>query len=142
MAGLLISGPAGGGKSALARQILLETGQAVVIDFQTIYAALLLLNRDPETGRYPERQAQDEYVLPLAEYTRRAMITGAVGRELFIICTNSDGDINRRIALMDLFDGEERIIDPGRDVVRQRLTLNGHFSSQCEEAIERWYDRL
>ena len=142
MAGILLSGPAGGGKSALARQILLETGQGVVIDFQGIYAALLLLNRDPDTGRYPEREAQDDYVLPMAEYTRRAMITGAIGRGLFTIVTNSDGDMGRRLTLLDLIGGDERIVDPGISTVRARLTVNGELSSQCQQAISRWYDRL
>ena len=141
MAGLLISGPAGGGKSALARQILLETGQGLIVDFQSIYASMLLLNRLPD-GRYPEREAQHDFLLPLAEYTRRAMISGAVTRGLYIIATNSDGDLGRRLALLDLIGGDERIVDPGIEVVRQRLTINGTFSDQCQQAINRWYMRL
>lgn len=141
MAGILLSGPAGGGKSALARQILLETGQGVVIDFQGIYAALLAVQR-LENGRYPERQEADDYVLPMAEYIRRSAITGAIGRGLFAIVTNSDGDMGRRLALLDLIGGDERIVDPGIVTVRARLTIDGQLSSQCQQAISRWYDRL
>ena len=47
---VLLSGPAGAGKSQMARE-LLRTGKAdVAADFQSILAALLLLERDPETG--------------------------------------------------------------------------------------------
>ena len=56
MASVLISGPAGASKSALARQILaaarLDGSLTVAADFQSIYAALALVERDPD-GRYP-----------------------------------------------------------------------------------------
>ena len=55
-------------------------GQGAIIDFQSIYAALLMLRRDPETGRYPERDPADAHLLALAEYvTRKAMIYGGAG---------------------------------------------------------------
>ena len=117
MAGLLLSGPAGAGKSEEARRVMAESNiPAVVIDFQAIYAALLLLDRDAD-GRYPERQGRDSHLLPLAEYTRRAATTGAVDRQLFAIVTNSDGDADRRRTLLGLLGagGQERIIDPGRE---------------------------
>ena len=56
MPNVLLSGPAGGGKSAAAKEILDAADEpTVIVDFQTIYAALLGIERDPETGRYPER---------------------------------------------------------------------------------------
>ena len=116
---------------------------AAVIDFQSIYAAMLLLNRDEE-GRYPERLARDSYLLPLAEYVRRAAITGAANRELFPIVTNSDGGRVRRGFLLDLLGNGavEQVIDPGLEVVTQRLSVNGRLSKQCAGAIDRWYGRL
>ena len=144
MAGVLISGPAGSGKSQHARQVLAERpGPAVVLDFQAIYAALLLLDRDPD-GRYPERDPADAHLLPTAEYLRRAGITAARNRDLEIVATNSDGDPARRAELLGLIGGgaTETVLDPGIDVVRSRLAVDGRVSAQCEEAIQRWYGRL
>ena len=60
MADPAFSGPAGSGKTQDARR-LLETATAptVALDFQSLYAALLLLERNPD-GRYPERQARHD----------------------------------------------------------------------------------
>ena len=144
MAGLLLSGPAGDGKSQAAREEMgLSIIPAVVIDFQAIYAALLLQERN-EDGRYPERQARDSYLLPMAEYIRRSLITGAANRELFPIVTNSDGDRERRGFLLGLLGSgaTEQVIDPGLEVVTQRLSVDGQLSKQCAGAIDRWYGRL
>ena len=142
MAGLLISGPAGSNKSAVAREALAAaTGLSIAADFQAIYSALLLLERGPD-GRYPARV---EALLPLVEYTRRAVITGARSREIGIIATNSDGDPARRALLLsELGAGAtERVIDPGEDVVRARLAdpVTGDLSPDCGQAISRWYRR-
>ena len=145
MAGLLISGPAGAGKSAAAREVLAaRLGLTVLADFQSLYAALLLLVPDPETGRYPERDPDDAYLLPTAEYLRRAIITTARTRGLFVVVTNSDGSPTRRAELLDLIgDGAtERVINPGLDVVRRRLSVNGVLSQQCADAVDRWFGRL
>ena len=144
MPSLLISGPAGAGKSQRAREALADRlGLAVIVDFQAIYAALLLLERGPD-GRYPERLPQHDYLLPLSEYTRRAVITGATDRELEVITTNSDGSPTRRQQLLTLLGpgATEEVIDPGRDVVTRRLAVDGQLSDQCREAIDRWYGRL
>ena len=144
MAGLLISGPAGAGKSQVARETLAATPEpAVVVDFQQIYAALLLLERQPD-GRYPERLEADAHVLRLAEYVRRAVFTAAADRELTVIATNSDGSQDRRAFLLNRLGrgAVERVIDPGRAVVEARLQVDGVLSSQCGEAIDRWYTRL
>ena len=54
MADVLISGPAGANKTAEARRLLeAYPGPAVALDFQSIYAALLLLERMAD-GRYPQ----------------------------------------------------------------------------------------
>lgn len=142
MPNLLISGPAGAGKSSLARQLLAEAdGPTVAADFQSFVAALLLQERDAD-GRYPIRP---EWVLPLAEYLRRATIGAAMQRDIGLIVTNSDGDPDRRQFLGSLL-GEgvrERVVDPGEDVVRQRLAdpMDGALSRECADAINRWYRR-
>ena len=141
MPGLLLSGPAGAGKSTAARQEM-ETVSvpSVVVDFQSLYAALLLLERGP-TGRYPEREGRHAHLLSLAEYTRRAAISGAIQRELYPIVTNSDGSPERRAELINLMGAgsTERVIDPGREVVEGRLSVSGQLSVQCAQAINRWY---
>ena len=143
MAGVLLSGPAGGAKSEEARRILAEhSGPAIAADFQSIVAALLLLERGTD-GRYPPRP---EWVLPLAEYVRRAAITGAQTRDIFTVATNSDGSpVRRSFLLSQLGPGAvEHVIDPGRAIVTSRLSDNvtGLLSDPCRSAVDRWYGRL
>ena len=113
----------------------------VAADFQSLVAALLLLERDP-SGRFPPRP---EWVLPMAEYTRRAVITGARNAEIDIVATNSDGDPERRRFLLQQLgeDSKEIVIDPGEAVVAARLSnpRTGKLSDDCAKAIGRWYER-
>ena len=143
MAGYLISGPAGAGKSAAAAALAAELAQPVQVHFQELYAALLGIQRDPLTGRYPERNPADAYIMPTVEYTRRAIITSAVERSLDVIATNSDGSPVRRAQLLGYLGqgAVERVIDPGRDVVAARLMdpESGVLSIQCESALSRWF---
>ena len=143
MPDLLISGPAGAGKSAAARRELAERESlTVAADFQSIFAALTLATRD-EQGRYPLR---DERLLPIVEYVRRAVISGARSREIGIVATNSDGDPGRRRFLLDQLGpgATERVIDPGEPVIRARLAdpETGELSEECDAAALRWYGRL
>ena len=144
MAGLLISGPAGAGKTQAARAELEASGEpTLAADFQSLYAALLLLERQPD-GRYPERRESDAHALRMAEYLRRAILTAAAARGLRVIATNSDGDLDRRAFLLrELGPGAtERVIDPGRQIVIGRLQgPDGATSEQCAAAVERWYRR-
>ena len=142
MPNILVSGPAGAAKSALARRLLEESADlAVIADFQAVYAALTGVLRGPD-GRYPLR---DDRLLPLTEYIRRAIITGAVNRDISIVATNSDGSHGRRAFLLEqLGEGaSERIVDPGRAIVAARLSdpTTGELSSECDAAISRWYSR-
>ena len=145
MTGVLISGPAGAGKSQAAREILASLRvPGVIVDFQSLYAALLQLERNPD-GRYPERLASDAHVLAIAEYLRRSAITAARRAELYAIVTNSDGAPTRRAALLsEMGPGAiEQVIDPGEDVVTQRLSgRTGKLSTQCKQAVGRWYGRI
>ena len=142
MPSLLLSGPAGAAKSALARQLLTESTElAAIADFQAVYAAITGDVRGPD-GRYPIR---DERLLPLVEYVRRAIISGAVARDIDVIATNSDGDPERRAKLLGLIGpgATERIVDPGEEVVSARLAdpTTGVLSDECAGAIDRWYLR-
>ena len=146
MPNTLLSGPAGAGKSQEARRLRdAAVGPVVIADFQSIYAALLGLERGPD-GRYPERQGADAYAMPLTEYTRRVVIQQARERDIEVIATNSDGDKKRRAALLAALGpgAAERVIDPGRAVVEARLSdsITGKLSRQCQDATGRWYDRL
>ena len=142
MTGILLSGPAGAAKSALARRLLAESTElAAIADFQLVYRALTDVERGRD-GRYPLR---DERLLPLTEYVRRAIITGAVNRDIAVIATNSDGDPERRAFLLGQLGAGavERIVDPGRNIVEARLSdpETGVLSSECDSAIGRWYSR-
>ena len=143
MPNLLLSGPAGAGKSQLAIQLRDEFGEPVAIaDFQALYAAIAGAVRG-EDGRYPER---DLRFLPLVEYTRQVVMTAAQQRDMAVIATNSDGDPERRRFLLERLGpgATERVVDPGRDVVEARLTdpVTGQLSPDCRQAIGRWYERL
>ena len=142
---ILLSGPAGAGKTALARELLDQFQRpGVVADFQSILAALLLLIRD-SNGRYPPRLETHGYALPIVEYVRRAIMSVALENEVEIVCTNSDGSPARRnFLLAQLGPGAiERVIDPGIDVVKTRLAdVDGLLSVQCGDAINRWFGRL
>ena len=142
---VLISGPAGAGKSQAARE-LLRTGKAdLAADFQSILAALLLLERDPETGRYPPRDRTTERLIPLAQAIKATIISEARERELTVVATNSNGSPAQRQRLIaELGNAPEQIINPGRAAVEQRLAdpVTGQLSSGCSQAIRRWYDNL
>ena len=120
---LPISGPAGSGKTQEARRLLdAAAGPMLAADFQSILAALLLLERLPN-GRYPNRNpAQAAWLLPMVEAVRQTVITIATDREIDVVTTNSDGSPARRAFLLSrLGPGSvETILDPGIDVVTQR----------------------
>lgn len=145
MPGILLSGPAGAGKSLRARLLLLTLGlTGILVDFQSIYAALLGIERGPN-GRYPPRRPQDTFALPYVERMRLAAIAFAIQQELTPVVTNSDGNKQRRQFLLSRMGGgaTEEVLDPGISVVRRRLAEpDGTVTEQCEEAINRWYGRL
>ena len=144
MPNLLISGPAGANKTAEARRVLeASTEPMVAADYQTILAALTLLEREA-SGRFPpRRESQASWLLPLTEYVRMTIIGAAQDRGVDVVTTNSDGSPERRALLLSRLGGAtERVIDPGLNIVTQRLSVDGTLSEQCRGAIQRWYGRL
>ena len=145
MVSTLISGPAGAGKSAIARQIVADSERtSIVLDFQEIYALILGITRNPETGRYPERLPEDAFALGLAAQVRREAINAALENDVEVVATNSDGNPTRRAAFLALLGNgaTERVVDPGIEAVTIRLSYDGRISPQCKQAIGRWYDEL
>ena len=145
MANLLLTGPAGAGKTAEARRVLeAATEPMVAADFQTILAALTLLERQAD-GRFPpRRESQAPWLLPLTEYVRMTIIGAAQERGVEVVSTNSDGSPERRALLLSRLGpgATETIIDPGIQVVSERLSVQGTLSDQCREAIQRYYGRV
>ena len=118
-----------------------ETTPTAIVDFQSIYVAISGDTRN-ELGRYPLR---DERLLPLVEYTRQAILTGARQRELSVIATNSDGNPARRASLLQSMGAgaTELIIDPGEDFVTAALEDPfDAIDAECQTAIGRWYKNL
>ena len=143
MPNLLISGPAGAGKTQEARRLLATSSEPrVAADFQSILAAIMLLERQTD-GRYPQRLAsQASWLLPLVEYVRQTIISAAQERDVDVITTNSDSSPERRALLLSRLGpgATERVIDPGLAVVRDRLSDDGgELTEQCESAIGRWF---
>ena len=143
MGNILLSGPAGSGKSQLARDLLGEaTEPMIAVDFQSLTAALLLQERGPD-GKYPLRPA---WVLPIVEYIRQTVLRAARERGLDVIATNSDGDPERRRVLLERLGpgSTERVITTPEAVVRARLSdpITGVLSPECEKAIARWFTRV
>ena len=141
MPNVLLSGPAGGGKSQAARDAAAAMpGPAVIVDFTAIYNAITLQQRGPD-GKYPDRPTPDP-LLPLTESIRQRTIRLAGERDLAVVATNSDGRPARRAYLLGLLGAGavERVIDPGRAVVSARLAgPTGGLSEACTAAVDRWY---
>ena len=140
MPNVLLSGPAGGGKSQAARDAAAAMpGPAVIADFSAIYAALTLARRDAD-GKYPDRPTPDP-LLPLTESIRQRTILTAVDRDIGVVATNSDGRADRRAYLLGLLGpgAVERVVDPGRAVVSARLAGPTGLSEACAAAVDRWY---
>ena len=120
-----------------------STEPMVVSDFQTLLAALTLLERQSD-GRYPpRRESQASWLLPLTEYVRMTVIGAAQARGVGVVTTNSDGSPERRALLRSRLGpgAVEQVIDPGIDIVTERLSVDGSLSDPCKDAINRWYGR-
>ena len=143
---LLIQGPAGGGKSQLYSQ-LLATGEITIIaDYTRLFVAATGVERDPITGLYPVRSAQDAAVRDgTASYLQVALVRHSLRNDRDTAVTTSRAAQEARWqAVADEFDAEfeVRTVDPGREVVTERLRAQsgtGELLEECATAISRWY---
>ena len=72
------------------------------------------------------------------------IIGAAQERGVGVITTNSDGSPERRALLLSRLGpgAVERVIDPGLNIVAERLSVDGTLDPACRDAINRWYGRL
>ena len=84
---LLIEGPAGSGKSQVAKAKLASGEYQVLADLTEIWAAIAGIERDPETGRYPVRLDSDPTV-PIAVYLRKAAVSVSLNNGLNTIVSS------------------------------------------------------
>ena len=77
----------------------------------------------------------------MAEAIRQTIITIAVDRDIDVVATNSDGSPERRGFLLSRLGpgATETVLDPGINVVTDRLSVDGVLSDDCGNAINRWY---
>ena len=73
-----------------------------------------------------------------------AVIGAAQDNGVDVVTTNSDGSPERRALLLSRLGpgASEVIIDPGLNIVVERLSVDGTLSDQCRDAIQRWNGRL
>ena len=138
----LIQGPAGGGKSQIAADLLAAGGIDLLADITQLWVALSGVERDAE-GRYPERE-DDDPALESARYMQSVLVRFALSLGANVAVTTSRRDQEerwQRAAEEADTEFEVRTVDPGEDVVRGRLTgPDGQLSAACDRAIRRWYD--
>ncbi len=146
-ASVIIAGPAGAGKTQRARVLMAALAaagyQPFAADFQSILAALLLLERLPD-GRYPERLDDQAYAIAMVESLRTSLVRFAIEDDRPVIATISEKPGSTRYtSLLALFGGQARqeTVDPGIRVIVERLTLPGATepSRQCADAADRYY---
>lgn len=139
----LIEGPAGGGKSQLAADMLAAGTADLIADTTELWAAIGGYARDPQTGRYPVRR-DDDPALTAAQYTQIAVVRHGLREGLNVIATTSRrGQVDRWRRIADEAETalDVTTVDPGVDVVRSRLAdpVTGELSADCENALARWY---
>ena len=135
MALSILRGPAGSGKSQLIR----DEEPDILADTTALWAAIKGVERDAN-GLYPERSGDDP-ALSAARYLKVALVAFAAREALSGIVTTSDSSpaAVERLREQGATAGV-RTIDPGEAVVRRRLAGDdGQLSSQCEQAVSRWY---
>ncbi len=138
----LLQGPAGSGKSQLARDMK-HAGQVdLLADVTALWAAVGVYDRGPD-GRYPVRDDDDPALLA-ALYLQTTLVTYGLERGLNVAATTSRRDQVGRWQTLAASLGADfnvQTIDPGIDVVSERLTDpdTGKLSEECAKAINRWY---
>ena len=139
---ILIQGPAGGGKSQLAAEMLAAGEISILSDITALWAALSGAVRGPD-GLYPVRQ-DDDPALAIAQYVQTVAVRRAVEEDEDVgVTTSRRGQESRwqRLAELAATTFAVRTVDPGCEVVENRLSdASGTLSDECRKAIARWYE--
>lgn len=137
----LVQGPAGGGKSQLAREMLAAGEIQVLADITQLWVALSGVQRGPD-GRYPVRDVDDP-ALQLALYLQEVAVNRALDLDYDVAATTSRRGQEERWQERAQRAGRAfavRTVDPGLAVVTRRLAEStGVLSDECARAIGRWY---
>ena len=138
----LVEGPAGSGKSQLVAEMLAAGEAEIQADLTSLWVATRGVRRGPD-GRYPIRDADDPTIRTgLASYLRAAVVRQGLRSGLNVVVTSGTPSTATRWAQVaeELDeDFEVRTVDPGEEVVRDRLAVDGELPEECERAISRWY---
>ena len=139
---LLVEGPAGSGKSAIVARMLDAGELDVQADLSAQWAALRAVERDDD-GKYPVRHDSDPAIRSgLAAYMRATVVRQGLRQGLRVAITSGTPSTATKWAAVAREEGalfSLRTVDPGIDIVRERLAVDGVVSDQCEQAIGRWY---
>lgn len=142
---LLLEGPAGADKSAVASALIASGAYDAVSDLSRFWSALAGVERDSE-GRLPVRTPGDQKIA-LASYLRAAAVRRSLAAGLRVIVTTaSPGEVTRWQGVAGEMGAgfNVRTEDPGRAVAAQRLAAKfggtpENLTPQCEVALNRWY---
>ena len=146
MANLLLSGPAGAGKSALRHGGCWQHGQSrrpssPTSNRSTSRSAACNADRTADTLT----SGAGGGLLPLVETMRQALIRIAIERGVGVIATNSDGRPERRQYLLKLLGpgAVERVVEPpgktpqSRDTTRRQSVSLTRGQGACRKPAER-----
>ena len=136
----LVLGPVAAGKSSVLAEMLRSGAIDLAADTTGLWTSLALAVRDPETGRYPVRRADDP-ALAASLYAKTVVTRWALQNRYRVGVTASSPGAEakwRQLAeeLSSTFDLQ--VIDPGEAVVRERLGGEA-ISNECQGAVQRWY---
>ena len=140
----LVEGPAGSGKSQLVEGMLAAGEIDVQADLTAIWVGLRGVRRGPD-GRYPKRLDGDPTITSgLAAYMRATVVRQGLRQGLRVAVTS--GTPATAVKWAEVARENQSLftvltVDPGEDVVRQRLMEVGEdqLAEECERAVRRWY---
>ena len=143
----LIEGPAGSGKSQIAEHMVRTNKRAILSDYTAEWAASRAVERDPKTGRYPIRAADDAYN-EVGPYIKKAKTRIALRNGLDAVVTSATKGMadSYRELVQELqaagysVDFSLTTVDPGKaQAVENLLNSVGELTEACEDALGRWY---
>lgn len=141
----LLQGPAGSGKSQIARDMMQDDPDAILADYTALWAAMRGVERDPETRKYPIRKADD----PVVQSGVGTKIKKAVAREALradrnvIVTSATKGMEIVWKDFVEIQDGNHtfqvRTVERSLLQVKAELTVDGELSDECRGAMKRWF---